>query len=170
MKNQYIVDKKLMMSFAKEYHMPRTVVDTIGFVLSCSLAAIGLVSVFCGIFFRVSNGLFWYIGILSSAVAIYKFFIQRYVIWSGRYKLLSKTYGVSSWLRTIEFSDEEIVFTDHNSVSRHKYQNVLKIKEKGNAVLIYVNHGMAIRIYKDAFIEGSWDECKTLLETKRKKD
>ena len=63
-------------------------------------------------------------------------------------------------MRTIEFLDDEIVLTDHTSVSKFQYSNIEKIKEKNNVVMIFMNHNLALRLYKDAFVEGSWEECK----------
>ena len=87
-------------------------------------------------------------------------FLARFFVWSKRYKLYSTTYGVSEWIRTTEFLDDEIILTDHTSVSKLKYSNIKTIKEKGNVVMIFMNNNMALRLYKDAFVEGSWEECK----------
>ena len=46
---------------------------------------------------------------------------------------------------------------------------VKKIKEKGNVVMIFLNHNQALRLYKDSFISGSWQECKVLIDEKSKK-
>ena len=71
-------------------------------------------------------------------------------------------------MRTTEFLEDEIVLTDHTSVSKLKYSNIKKIKEKNNIVIIFMNDNMALRLYKDAFVEGSWEECKEFLNSKRK--
>ena len=47
-------------------------------------------------------------------------------------------------------------------------QNVKKIKDYGNEVIIFFNDHIATRIYKDAFTEGSWEECNALLQSKIK--
>ena len=101
-------------------------------------------------------------------IAIFKLFIQRFIVWSKRYKLYSTTYGVTEWMRTTEFLDDEIVLTDHTSVTKFKYSNIQRIKEKGNVVMIFMNHNMALRLYKEAFVEGSWEECKRILFEKSK--
>ena len=44
----------------------------------------------------------------------------------------------------------------------------LEIKEKNNGVIIFLNHNTAIRLYKDAFVEGSWEECKEKINAMRK--
>jgi len=89
-------------------------------------------------------------------------------IWARRYRLAVQKYGVSEWTRSTEFGDEDIVITDHTTVQHIRYQSIRKIKEKGNAVMIYVDGNFAFRLYKDAFIKGSWEECKQLLERKMK--
>lgn len=82
---------------------------------------------------------------------------------SRRYNIFSKTYGVSEWIRTTEFTDNEIIVTDHNSINKFRYANVNKIKEKNNLVIIFLDSNLVIRIYKNAFVEGSWDECAKML-------
>ena len=49
-----------------------------------------------------------------------------------------------------------------------KYENIKKIKVKNNVVMIFLNNNLAIRLYKDAFVEGSWDECKKMIDSKIK--
>ena len=77
--------------------------------------------------------------------------------------MYASTYGVAEWMRTIEFLDDEIVVTDHTSISKFKYSNVKKIKEKKNVIMIFMNHNLALRLYQDAFVEGSWEECKKII-------
>ena len=78
-------------------------------------------------------------------------------------------YGVSEWTRTTEFTDSEISVTDHTSAStKIRYENLKKVKEYGNEVILFFKDNMAIRIYKDAFTEGSWEECRSLLQSKLK--
>jgi hypothetical protein len=138
------------------------------FILWCALGVIGLF----GLPFSIAMRLDWiiiYIYALVLIIAIFKLFIQRFVVWSNRYKLYSTTYGVAEWIRTTEFLDDEIVVTDHTTVNRLKYSNIKKIKEKGNVVMILLNNNMALRLYKDAFVLGSWEECKKLILEKQAK-
>ena len=108
----------------------------------------------------------WYCSILFLLLATYKLFFARFVVWSNRYKLLSRTYGVSEWIRTTEFADDAIILTDHNSISKFQYGNIKRIKENDDAVMIFFNDNLAIRLYKNAFIEGTWEECKEFLARK----
>lgn len=164
MKNEYKITKELMQSWAKKYHIHGKR-NKISFVLWC------LVGV-CGLYLLVVYALGLadsrdiYFSILFLGLAVYRLFFMRFVAWSNRYKLMAKTYGVTEWVRTIEFLDDEIVLTDHTTTMKTAYTQITKIKEKGNMVLIFCNNDTAIRLYKDAFVEGSWEECKKLINSK----
>ena len=166
MKNEYKITKKLMMSWAKEYHLHRAA-DIILFVLWCVVAVIGLGLIILYSFIG-GEWIDWYLSIMFLFLSIYKLFFSRFVVWSKRYKLFSTTYGVTEWIRTTEFFEDEIVLTDHTSVSKVKYSNIKEIKEKNNIIFIFINNNMALRLYKDAFIEGSWEECKDKIISMRK--
>ena len=167
MKNEYKITKDLIKSWAKEYHL-HGAANIFFFILWCFGGIIGI----AGLIFSIMLELDWivvYLYVLMLVISLYKLFIQRFVIWSRRYKLYSTTYGVSEWMRTAEFFDDEIVLTDHSFVSKFKYGNIQKIKEKNDVVMIFMNNNMALRLYKDAFVEGSWEECKKLILEKKEK-
>ena len=155
-----------MMSWAKEYHL-QGAENIILFVLWCVVGIIGLGLI---ILFSVIGGewINWYLSILFLFLSVFKLFFSRFVVLSKRYKLYSTTYGVNEWMRTTEFLEDEIVLTDHTSVSKLKYTNIKKIKEKNNIVVIFMNNNMALRLYKDAFVEGSWEECKDKINSMTK--
>lgn len=166
MKNEHKITKELMMSWAKEYYLFRSrdiilailwsIVGLCGLIPLIALASVG------------GEATDWILSILLIVLATYKLFIGRFVYMSKRYKMFSKTYGVDEWLRTIEFMEDEIVLTDHTTVNKLQYHNIKKVIEKGNVVLILFNDNIAFRLYKDAFIDGSWEECKELLNSKQK--
>ncbi len=169
MKNEYKITKDLIKSWAKEYHL-HGAANIFLFILWCVVGIVGISGVIFSILLH-TNWTVVYLYALMFVIAVFKLFIQRFIIWSKRYKLYSTTYGVIEWMRTTEFLDDEIVLTDHTSVSKFKYSNIQKIKEKNNVVMIFMNNNMALRLYKDSFVEGSWDECKLMiLEKKRKKE
>ncbi len=169
MKNEYKITKDLIKSWAKEYHL-HGAANIFLFILWCVVGIIGISGVIFSILLH-TNWTVVYLYALMFVIAVFKLFIQRFIIWSKRYKLYSTTYGVTEWMRTTEFLDDEIVLMDHTSVSKFKYSNIQKIKEKNNVVMIFMNNNMALRLYKDSFVEGSWDECKLMiLEKKRKKE
>ena len=165
MKNEYKITKDLIKSWAKEYHLHGTA-NIFLFFLWCVVGIVGI----SGMIFSIVLHTDWmvvYLYALMLIIAVFKLFIQRFIVWSKRYKLYSATYGVSEWMRTTEFLDNEIVLTDHTSVSKFKYGNIQRIKEKGNVVMIFMNNNMALRLYKDAFVDGSWESCKKLILEKK---
>ena len=161
MKNEYRITRDLFRSWGKEFSFHGGAYIFL-FVLWCVVGVSGL----AGIIFSVAMDLWWiyiYIWSLILAMAIFKLFFQQRIIWSRRYALCASTYGVAEWMRTTEFLEDEIVLTDHTSVNRFKYNSIRSIKEKHNAVLIFMNQNMALRLYKDAFVTGSWEDCKKMI-------
>ena len=163
MKNEYKITKKEIMSWAKEYHL-HGAANIIHFALWCVVGVIGLGLIILYSFIG-GEWVEWYLSTLFLFLSIFKLFFWRFVIWLKRYKLSSATYGVTEWTRTIEFLENEIVLTDHTSVSKLKYSNIKKIKEKNNKVMIFMNNNTALRLYKDTFVEGSWEECKDKIKS-----
>ncbi|MBE6697055.1 MAG: hypothetical protein E7581_00875 [Ruminococcaceae bacterium] len=166
MKNEYQITKKLIMSWAREYHLFGAA-NIFLFVLWCAIGLFGLLLVALMLIVG-GHWLYWYCASLMILITVYKLFLARFVVWSRRYKMMASMYGVSEWIRSIEFTPEEIVLTDHTTVQRFKYESIRKIKKKGNVIMIYLDHGLALRLYEDAFITGSWAECKQLLEQNTK--
>ncbi len=166
MKNEYKITKDLMKSWAKEYHLHGTA-NIISFIVWFILGMIGIAGLVLSAL-RHSDWLDFYIYAIFVFLAFFKLFLARFFVWSKRYKLFSSTYGVSEWMRTTEFLEDEIALTDHTSVSKFNYSNIEKIKEKNNVVMIFMNNNLALRLYKDAFVEGSWEECKEKINTMRK--
>lgn len=164
MKNEYKVTKNLIMSWAKEYHL-RGALNIILFILWCTVGIIGIL----GLIFSVPRHLDWKITFFYAfmlVLSVFRLFVSRFIAAAQKYNLYAKTYGVSEWLRSIEFFEDEIVLTDHTTVNKFKYSNIEGIKEKGNTVTLFMNHNMGLRLYKDAFLEGSWEECKDMLKLK----
>ena len=166
MRNEHKITKELMMSWAKDFYLVRAS-DII-------LAILWSIVAFCGLTLLATNiivggdALNWLLSFLFLFLSVYKLFFGRFVYISKRYKMFAKTYGVDEWLRTIEFTENEIVLTDHTTINKLQYCNIKKVIEKGNVILILLNDNIAFRLYKDAFVEGSWEECKKLLNSKQK--
>ena len=165
MKNQYKITKDLFKSWAKEYHL-HGAADIVSFIYWCIIGVGGLYH-FASFVYYGTDCLYIFVSALMVVVAVYELFFSGFVFWSKRYKQYAATYGVSEWMRTIEFLDDEIVLTDHTSVCRYKYENIQKIREKNNVVMIFMKHNIAIRLYKDAFVEGTWESCRNFLNTKK---
>lgn len=166
MKNEYKITKDLIKSWAKEYYIHGSA-NIFLFIFWCVVGVVGV----SGMFFSMAIYADWIATLLYAlilVIAVFKLFIQRFIVCSKKYKFYVTTYGVTEWMRTTEFLDDEIVMTDHTSVSKLKYSNIQKIKEKNNLVIIFMNGNAALRLYKNAFIEGSWEVCKKMILEKKK--
>ena len=161
MKNEYKVTRDLMMNWAKDYLIIGKT-NVFLFVLWC---VVGLIGIFLLSWHIMYGGTItsWYITALIVFVSVFKLFFSRFFVMSNRYKLLSKTYGVSMWVRSVEFTKDDIIICDHTSVTKLLYQNLKGIKEMGNKVYIIFNNNTAFIIYKNAFTEGTWEECERKL-------
>ncbi len=166
MKNEYKITKNLMKSWAKEYHL-HGAKNVILFITWCILGIVGIAGLIISIELHI-DWLISYLYALVALIAFYKLFIARFVVYSKGYKLFSSTYGVAEWIRSVEFLDDEIVLTDHTTVNKFKYENIEKIKEKNNDIIVFMKHNLALRLYKDAFVEGTWQECKEKILEKKK--
>ena len=160
MRNQYTVTKKEMMTYTKlDYFFFQKKRNLIWFVLwvvdgiLCAIA-MALMAVVGG------TWLSWYFVSLFFALSVYELFFARRIATIVQYKNLCKSIGASEWVFTTEFTDDAIIISDPIGFANLKYGNVKKIREKGNGVMIFMNDGMQIKLYKDAFVEGTWEECK----------
>ena len=110
----------------------------------------------------------WCIAILCLFVFIFGISISRFLQMSNSYKMHVNIYGVPEWNRITKFTDEGIIIQDHTSITKVQYQNIKQIKEKNNVIMLFISDNAAIRLYKDAFIEGSWEDCKKMINDMRK--
>lgn len=167
MKNEYKITKAMMKSWAKEFRLW----DTKTIIIS---AIWGLLGVW--IVYHIVSFLYWGVNwrfvcyfILLLIIVVYRLFFFRTITYLRNYKTLTKAFEVSEWIRTIEFLEDEILLTDHTSTMKFKYSQITKIKEKSNAVLLCLNIKKGLILYKESFVDGSWEECKELLALKMSK-
>jgi len=163
MKNEYKITKDLIKSWAGEYPLYGAV-NILLFLVWCIAGILGITGLILSTVLGLDRWVTW-LYVLITLIALYRLFVWRYVLWAKRYKIYADTYGVTEWIRTVEFTDEEIILTDHTSVNRFRYSNIRKIKEKGNLVILLMQHNLVLRLYKDAFSEGSWEECEEKLHS-----
>ena len=165
-KNEYRIDRALIRSWAHEYHLHGKA-NIISFILLLIIGLVSIPGLVLSIFLQQS----WvnvYLFSCALVLSVYKLFFSRFVVWARRYRMMSGLYGVREWIRTTEFGEEDIVLTDHTSVTHLRYDRIEAIKERGNIVMIHFRDHLALRLYKDAFTVGSWQQCKQLLSEKRK--
>ena len=90
---------------------------------------------------------------------------SRKIIFLKGYKNTVRATGFTEWTITVEFAENEIIYFLPGSVNKIQYRNFQRYKETDGKVLIFFKDGSLVRIYKDAFVEGSWEECKAMLDS-----
>lgn len=166
MKNEYFVNKKVIISWSMGYRFR----SAIGIVLICLYSALLLISVvlFAMLVLFGGDSLQWAVASASALLSIYKLFFSQYVFACSKYRILADTYGVAEWIRSVELTDEDITMVDHTSLTKLRYDNLKKIIDGDKIVILIFNNNITLRLYKDKFTAGTWQECKELLEGKMK--
>lgn len=167
-KNEYKITRDLIKKWSREDQFG-TAFGIVIFSLYVFTGLIG-VTMICLMFKFGGDALNWYLSFFLVLFSAFRLTFVPYHAWTSKYKMMSKTYGVPEWIRSTEFTDDEIIISDHTSVTKFKYDNLKSVKEKGNEVRILFNNRLLIVVYKDAFKKGSWDECRKLLEEKMPKN
>lgn len=170
MKNEYTVTWKLIKEWTRDigYGGIRLVFKVIYSILGViSLLSAVLITVMC-IKNRIDS-LTLNIAVLFfiSAFAFYRAFLQDILMARQRYNLLSKTYGASEWKRTVEIGEESITLKEGIHTAEYEYRSVSEIKEKGNKIFICLSDRTAIIMYKDSFVDCTWEECKNRITEKK---
>ena len=94
--------------------------------------------------------------------AFFMWRVQAYAV----YRKLSKVQG-KNWKRQIFFGDN-IRVMDGRLTTDYDYDEIAEVKGKGNLVELISRNKLKLRIYKDCFTVGSWEECSAHIERKRK--
>ena len=180
MRNEYTVTKRLMKSWAKGWYFNYSI-DKILLMLIfvCCYTPFILFTPYLFIhLFRFLSGvnvfepaypitilLFGPYHTMALLFIILILFVPR-IAYVSQYITCCKNYSVESWQRSIELTDDEIVVTDYKSIFKYQYHTIRRVKERGNIVHIFLKSGTEIIIHKDAFVIGSWEECKSLISRK----
>ena len=163
MKNEYKVTKELMLSWSKGWQWQSNgALALFGFWCATGIFGIGVL-----IYLALARGALpgYAVGGLMVVIAAYELFFSHFLAASSRYNALSAEYGVEEWIRTTEFTDEQILLTDHTRETVFRYEDITDIRENGEIALIFFQNNATLRIYKNAFIEGSWAECIKKIST-----
>ena len=174
MKNKYTITKKLMKSWAKGWWF-NSADNMFTLLYACFWSAFALYFpyLFIHLFYFLSvempdlvysaYSVMCHTGSLLFLLLIP--FIPR-IRCILKYNILRKNYSVKEWQRVTEFTEDEIIVTDHKSIFKYQYRTIRRVKERGNVVHIFLKSGTEIIIHKDAFVKGSWEKCKSLISRK----
>ena len=99
------------------------------------------------------------------AFCVFRFF--RYgVVYKAQYKKLAELSGGDNWMRTIDFTDDGIITTNGSIIIKNTYDEITALRETGNKIVLDTNKTAVIRLYKDSFTLGSYEEFKSLIKEK----
>ena len=96
---------------------------------------------------------------------IYNAFFRWMVQSAGAYRKLSKIHG-KDWKRQIFFGDTIRVVDERQTVDL-VYHDIKDIKETSNLVQFVFRNNLKLRVYKDCFTVGTWEECAKYIAQKR---
>lgn len=92
---------------------------------------------------------------------VYRAFFRIFVLAKKQYRQLAQSYGRENWTRRIAFEDDGITVSDEEkSTIRFAYSDIVKVREKGNTICLVASDKSFLWLYKDAFVESDWEECK----------
>ena len=172
MKNEYTVTRKLMKSWAKGWYF-NSAINTAFLILLCFLTAFLFYLSYLFMYLAKNNADFemlyrvvFYVLHAVFLLYIWLIFFLPYGRCLKRYYFRCMSYSVKSWQRSIELTDGEIIVKDHRSIFKYQYRTIIRVKVRGNVVHIFLKSGAEIIMHKDAFVSGSWDECKKLISQK----
>ncbi len=161
MKNQYKVTKKLLREWLTE-NMYK------GFQLGLNIgwAALGIFSIFLMIFSCEDTADYVLFGVII-ALCVYMCWLRIFPVTSVQYRRMAKIYGEENWVRTIDFGEDCITLSEGTISAAYAYKDIMSIREKGSRIWLTARNRTVLRLYKEAFIGGTWEECKALLISKR---
>lgn len=153
--NEYQVTWKLYRFWAAENMAKgaRLVMMVIWCVIAllCLVLAIAAGSGFKSLFF------------VLAVFGIYRAFFRIFVIAKSQYRRLALSYGNENWTRRIAFEDDGITLSEGKASFHYDYSDTVNVREKGNRIWLDASDKTVLRLYKDAFVESGWEECKSRL-------
>lgn len=102
--------------------------------------------------------------LVLAALCVYRAVGRDFVVAKKQYELQAKVCGGENWRRTIVLENDGIVISEGNICVRYGRADIVRIREKGDRIWLDMRDDMVVRMYRSAFSEGSWEECRAMLE------
>lgn len=161
MKNQYKVTKKLIRQW-----MTENMYKGVQLGLNIGWAVFGVLCILLLITDADTMTDYLLYGALL-ALCLYMAVLRIFPITSVQYKQMAKVYGEENWTRTIDFGEDCITLSEGTISASFQYKDIMSIREKGNKIWLKARNRTVLRLYKDAFIDGTWEECRELLHARK---
>ena len=157
-KNEYRVTWKKYLEWWLESKVkpPRLIIAIVWIVLGFVWLVLGLVLDF-------GTALYFFMVFFC----FYRVAPRDILVLNRQYKSMAKSFGQEEWFRTIVFEEERVIVLEGNVTINIQYSDISEVKEKDNKVWLMLKDKKVIRMYKDSFVDSSWEECKSLIERKR---
>lgn len=126
-----------------------------------------LVCLVLGIFVGGGLRIFYFAMMLF---ALYHAFFRVLVLSRSQYRRLSKAYGSENWIRRITFEEDGISLAEGNFSYKYNYGDIKTIREEGGKIWLMAANGTVLRLYKEAFVDSNWEECKAKIEEMQAKE
>lgn len=152
MKNEYCITWKLYRSWAFE-----------NLFKGARLTFLIIWSLFCLVSLWLGLSGFNIFYIFLAIFCFYRAVLRTLLFAKKQYKTLVKMYGKENWTRTITFEDSCISLIEGPISIQYSYTDLAGIREKDNKIWLIFNNSTVIRLYKNAFVDSDWTECKSLI-------
>ena len=87
-------------------------------------------------------------------------------IYKAQYKKLAEMAGGENWHRTVDLDDSGIITTDNSITVKTAYEEIKGLRENGNNIYLDTDKKGVIRLYKNCFTQGSYEEFRSLIKEK----
>jgi len=163
-KNEFTVTKELYMSWNRE-NMWKGI--RLKFKILWTVTALLLI-VFIIFLHSIGDGrLYLYVyGVSMALYCIYRGYFRESVLTAMQYRRNINVFGSENWVRTIEFGEDDIISRDGNVTVRTPYSEIVGMRDKGNNIWLDTKKKMVIRLYKDKFIGGDFEQFKKFISAK----
>lgn len=156
MRNEYEVTEKLYTSWGIENMFK-------GIHLKLTIAWVVMAVLLFACFFVFNFDLFF---IFFTAFCLYRAFIHNILITKRQYKSFIKRFCKETWKRIILFESDCIVINDEDFSTKVPYSDVVCIRQSDNKIWIDTNKKMVVRLYKNSFVDGNYEDFLTMMKTK----
>ena len=168
MKNEYLVTLNLFLSWAFEGKFKGRWLKF--FIMWCAFGlfylgiALGLRALisYLGYDYTIIFTLFS----ILSAFSFYCAFLRDAIRALGEYERSKKRYK-PLWIRSVEFTEENILLTDSEITLTYGYLDVNTVIDTKKAIVLSLIDGTLIRLYKDKFISSDPASCTAYIEAKK---
>ena len=126
MRNAYIIDWPLLKKWTNESH--HSGIRLALFIVWCVLLVGSLVFAILSIVANMYTNVLYFV--LIALFSFYRAFLWNIMIAKQQYKRFAQTYGKNSWLRTIDFVDNEIIIKEEKTTIIQPL--IIQTDEQGN--------------------------------------